>query len=88
MTVQMHEAGYFEWAEWADIFGAEIEKATRQGRGCGNSDYYMCWLSAFEKLMNEKQFVSEPERNKRKQDWLDAHLHTPHGEPVMLKGRE
>ncbi len=85
MTVQMHEAGHFKWTEWADIFGAEIAIATQEGRGCGNSDYYACWLTALEKLMAQKQFVSPPEQAKRQEEWLHAHLHTPHGEPVELK---
>jgi nitrile hydratase accessory protein len=85
MTVQMHEAGHFKWTEWADIFGAEIAAATKAGRGCGNGDYYACWLTALEKLMAQKQFVSQPERAQRHEEWLQAHLHTPHGEPVELK---
>ena len=84
ITVQMHEAGHFAWSEWADIFGAEIAAATRDGRGCGNGDYYLCWLAALEKLMSAKDFVGQEERQLRKEEWLHAHQHTAHGEPVEL----
>ena len=84
ITVQMHKAGHFSWNEWADLFGAEIATATKEGRGCGNEDYYLCWLAALEKLLAEKAFVSPDQRAMRKEAWLQAHLHTAHGEPVVL----
>ena len=42
MTVALHERGVFEWAEWAEILGAELKSG---------DDYYDCWLHALEKLL-------------------------------------
>ena len=85
ITVEMHKAGHFSWSEWADLFGAEIAAATKAGRGCGNEDYYLCWLAALEKILAEKAFISPDQRAARKEAWLQAHLHTAHGEPVVLE---
>ena len=83
-TAQMHKAGHSSLTEWADLCGAEIAAATQAGRGCGNEDYYLCWLAALEKILAEKAFISPDQRAARKEAWLQAHLHTAHGEPVVL----
>ncbi|WP_169566562.1 nitrile hydratase accessory protein [Sneathiella limimaris] len=85
MTLQLKEQGHFTWSEWADLFGEEIRAATRQGRACGNQDYYLCWLAALEKLLVAKDFMTTDQQQTRKADWLQAHLETEHGKPIELK---
>ncbi len=84
LTVKLNEAGHFSWPEWADIFGAEIATATKEGRGCGNEDYFMCWLAALEKIVAEKGILSTDQLLTRKEEWRHANEHTEHGEPIKL----
>lgn len=84
MTVKLNEAGHFTWSEWAEMFGAEIATATKDGRGCGNEDYYLCWLAALEKLLSEKEIVSSDQQASRKEEWRHANDHTEFGQPIKL----
>ncbi len=84
MTVQMSEAGHFSWRDWADTFGAEIATATKEGRGCGNENYYLCWLAALEKILADKDILSTEVQKSRKEEWRHANEHTEHGKPVEL----
>jgi nitrile hydratase accessory protein len=88
MAVHLSRTGHFTWTEWAGIFGAEIAAATREGRGCGNNDYYLCWLAALEKLVTDKQILSVAQLQNRKREWHQASLDTPHGSPIELLARE
>jgi nitrile hydratase accessory protein len=85
LTVKLNEAGHFSWSEWADIFGAEIATATREGRGCGNEDYYLCWLAALEKIVAVKDMLTEDQLLSRKEEWRHANEHTDHGQPIVLQ---
>ena len=84
LTVQLNEKGLFTWSEWADIFGAEIASATKDGRGCGNENYYLCWLAALEKIVGEKDILSADQLTTRKEEWRHANEHTDYGEPIEL----
>jgi len=84
LTVQMSEAGHFSWSRWAETFGAEIALATKDGRGCGNEDYYMCWLQALEKILADTGIVSTEVQKSRKEEWRHANAHTEHGKPIEL----
>ncbi|WP_169543791.1 nitrile hydratase accessory protein [Sneathiella aquimaris] len=84
MTVGLHEKGLFSWSEWADIFGAQIAEATQQGRGCGNENYYLCWLAALEILVDQKKLISLDQLSVRKEEWRQANAHTDHGKPITL----
>jgi len=85
LTVGLHEKGLFTWPEWADIFGAEIAKASKEGRGCGNENYYLCWLAALEVIVGEKEILSRDQLLERKEAWRHANEHTDHGQPITLE---
>ena len=84
LTVGLHEKGLFTWSEWADIFGAEIAKASREGRGCGNENYYLCWLAALEVIVRKKEILTTDQLLSRKEAWRHANEHTEHGQPITL----
>ncbi|MBL4666870.1 MAG: nitrile hydratase accessory protein [Sneathiella sp.] len=84
LTVQMSEAGHFSWSDWANTFGAEIARATKDGRGCGNEDYYLCWLKALETILAETGIASLELQKTRKEEWRQANEHTDHGKPIEL----
>jgi len=84
LTVQLSQAGHFSWSQWADMFGAEIAAATKQGRGSGNENYYLCWLAALEKILADTQILSIDQQLNRKEEWRQANSHTDFGKPIEL----
>jgi nitrile hydratase accessory protein len=84
MTVKLNENGQFTWSEWAEIFGQEITMATENGQGVGNEAYYLCWLAALEKIVGQKELLTEEQLRFRKEEWRQASAHTEHGQPIEL----
>jgi nitrile hydratase accessory protein len=79
LVLRLVEAGCFTWAEWAACLSREIAAARDPATG-----YYEHWLSALERLCADKGLVSPATRERRKEQWRQAYLHTPHGKPVDL----
>lgn len=78
MAVSLNAKGLFTWTEWAAALAREIAAHSEQG-------YYESWLAALEKLVEEKQMMSESERLARIDAWDRAARATPHGQPIELK---
>ena len=57
LVVQLSEAGYFTWAEWAETLGAELQAACEDD----GSRYYDTWLRALERLSLSKGLTSSTE---------------------------
>ena len=87
MAVRLSEAGKFTWSEWVDYLSAEIAAAKQRGDPDLGDRYYEHWLNALEKLVIDKGLGSEAELASLKDDWTEATLHTPHGQPIELKKR-
>ena len=81
MTVKLHEKGAFSWGEWAEHLGAELKAA---GKHDTADNYYLHWLAALEKLLDEKNIVQTGERETCKKAWDKAARATPHGSPIVL----
>jgi len=81
MTVKLHEKGAFTWSEWADTLSGELKAA---GKNDHVDNYYLHWLSALEKLLNQKGIVQTTEREACKAAWDKAARATPHGTPIIL----
>ncbi|MFN4259409.1 MAG: nitrile hydratase accessory protein [Gemmataceae bacterium] len=84
LAVRLSEAGYFTWSEWAHFLSAEIQAARRQGDPDLGDTYYHHWLRALERLCAVKGLVATVDVNRRQEEWRQAYLHTPHGQPVEL----
>ena len=87
MAVRLSEAGKFTWSEWVDYLSAEIAAAKQRGDPDLGDHYYEHWLNALEKLVIDKGLGSEAELASLKDDWTEATVHTPHGQPIELKKR-
>ena len=87
MTLRLHEGGHFTWPEWTDQLSAEIAAARRRGDADLGDTYYQHWLNALEKLVVAKGLGSLEQLGQLKQDWTEATLATPHGQPIELKSR-
>ena len=86
MTVALAEQGRFSWGEWTEALAEELRSAARRGEPDDGSHYYHHWVAALEKLVAAKALASPRDLQQRRQDWEDAYLHTPHGQPVHLGG--
>jgi len=82
LAVRLSEAGWFSWQQWTRALALEIQAANQQGGP--DPGYYTLWLRALERLCVARGLVSGPEVERRKDEWRQAYLHTPHGQPVEL----
>ena len=80
MTLKLHEAGAFTWAEWAEALGAELAMDPHDD----GSRYYDHWVAALERLAVARRLTGAEELRERKEAWREAYEHTPHGKPVEL----
>jgi nitrile hydratase accessory protein len=84
LTVRLSEAGRFSWPEWTAFLSQEIRTAEVRGEPDRGQHYYRHWLAALERLCAEKGLVTGADRDRRKEEWRQAYLHTPHGQPIEL----
>ena len=83
LTVAMNEAGAFEWARWADAFGASLEDVAEELPT--NEGYWRAWLNAFGEFLVSEGVSSQSEVEELTQAWHRAAHATPHGEPIVLQ---
>jgi nitrile hydratase accessory protein len=84
LAVKLSEQGYFTWKEWAATLADEIKSAADRGEPDDGSRYYQHWLAALERLVKSKGLTSDAEMSARKEAWIEAYRHTPHGKPIEL----
>ena len=46
--------------------------------------YYQAWLEALCAIVTDKNITSARQIAEMKKRWVDAYIHTPHGQPVHL----
>jgi nitrile hydratase accessory protein len=83
LAVHLSERGAFAWSEWSAVLGHEIQAAAPRGPE-ESAAYFHHWLDALERLCREKGLVDGVEISRRREQWRQAYLNTPHGEPVEL----
>jgi len=84
LAVKLSEQGHFTWKEWAGALADEIKAAADRGEPDDGSHYYHHWLAALERLVTSKGLIDRAALQTRKQAWVEAYEHTPHGKPVEL----
>lgn len=84
LVIRLSDAGHFTRSEWSDALGAELRAAAERGEPDDGSRYYEHWLAALERLVTRKGLTDTAALAARKNEWLDAYRHTPHGQPVVL----
>lgn len=82
LTVSLHQAGLFEWTEWAQALSAEIARDKATGGPADGSNYYDLWLAALEHMVTDKGAASAADLAALKEAWRENYLATPHGKPV------
>ncbi|MCV3270403.1 nitrile hydratase accessory protein [Roseobacter sinensis] len=86
LTVHLHEAGHFDWPDWARRFGATLERHGLHKDLDGGDDYFTAWIETLEALLAGLDLAQADQVAAVKADWEAAYLGTPHGEPVTLAG--
>ncbi len=84
LTVKLHEAGHFAWAEWVSYLSREIASGAPADASHAETVYYLHWLAALERLVADKGLASAVALAKRKAEWHEAYEATAHGQPVVL----
>ena len=84
LAVKLSELGHFTWKEWANALADELRMAASRGEPDDGSRYYEYWLAALERLVALKGLSDPATMLARKEAWIDAYRHTPHGKPVEL----
>jgi nitrile hydratase accessory protein len=84
LAVKLSEQGHFTWSEWAATLADELKIAADRGEPDDGSRYYHYWLAALERLVTAKGLTDRAALAARKEAWMEAYEHTPHGEPVEL----
>jgi nitrile hydratase accessory protein len=87
MAVQLSAEGHFTWTEWATALGEQLQAAVDRGKSDDGSRYFEHWLAALEQLVTEKKLTDLTVLSERKEAWIDAYRHTPHGQPVELRAK-
>jgi len=84
LAVNLSERGYFTWKEWAATLADELKAAAGRGEPDDGSRYYHHWLATLERLVIAKGLADRAGLDVRKEAWIEAYRHTPHGRPVEL----
>ena len=84
LAVKLSQAGHFTWKEWAAALADELKAAEARGEPDDGSHYYEHWLATLERLVMTKGLADESALRERKDAWMEAYRHTPHGKPVEL----
>ena len=84
LAVTLSEQGHFTWKEWAAALANELKEAADRGEPDDGSHYYEHWVAALERLVTEKGLLGRQDLAERKEEWVEAYAHTPHGKPVEL----
>lgn len=84
MTLRLYDGGHFTWPEWAECLAEEITAAQEAGDPDLGDTYYMHWLKALERIVEEKGLLTGAELSHRKDAWDRAAHATAHGDPIVL----
>ena len=88
LAVQLSRQGHFSWKTWARTLAEELASAAERGEPDDGSRYYHHWVAALEQLVVGRGLSERPVLEERREAWADAYRHTPHGNPVELRGRD
>ena len=87
MAVQLSSEGHFTWTEWTKALGEQLQAAVDRSEPDDGSRYFEHWVAALELLLADKNLTDSAALRERKEAWVEAYLHTPHGQPVELEAR-
>jgi len=84
LAFNLVDRGQFTSAQWSEVLGAELARASERGDADNTDTYYQAVLSALEKLLHTQANLPVQMVDQRTEAWRAAYLRTPHGQPVEL----
>ncbi|WP_321793560.1 nitrile hydratase accessory protein [Burkholderia pyrrocinia] len=84
LIVHLHQAGFFPWADWVQTFSDVITTAPARPDESINDAYYRQWIAGMEQMVARLGLTEVESITHRTDEWRQAYLNTPHGEPVAL----
>lgn len=85
LALALQQRGVFTWSEWSDTLGDEIKAAQARGDPDTGETYYLHWLRAVERLVQEKGLADLGTLRRTQRAWQRAAERTPHGTPIALR---
>ena len=85
IVVQVSRAGLFTWSEWVETLCDEIAHSPQTADVDADTAYYKQWLAALERLLTTRAILTPQEISELVEHWRRSYLHTPDGEPVILR---
>ena len=76
--------GLFTAETWSQALGEALRKAEASGANDDQQTYYQCVLTALEGLIAQHSEIDQAAMVAKREDWEQAYLSTPHGQPVKL----
>jgi len=76
--------GMFSAGSWSAALGEALRNAEADGARDDQQTYYQCVVTALEGLIAQHSEIDRPAMSAKRDDWEQAYLATPHGQPVKL----
>jgi len=76
--------GMFSAGTWSAALGEALRNAEAGGASDDQQTYYQCVVAALEGLIAQYSEIDRPAMSAKRDDWEQAYLATPHGQPVKL----
>jgi nitrile hydratase accessory protein len=87
MADALIENGTITPEQWSSALGDELRRARKDGEKDSIETYYLAALRALEHMAIENCAIDAEAVGRRQREWEEAYEATPHGHPVLLKGR-
>jgi nitrile hydratase accessory protein len=78
------KSGLFSANDWSDALGQSLKESVDRADVDSQQTYYLCVLKTLEKLIADHSGIDASLMVSKRQDWKQAYLRTPHGQPVSL----
>ncbi len=88
MADTLVKKGTFSAEEWAATLGAELRSAADTGEPDNTQTYYLAVLRSLEILLDKSGTAVRLEVDAQQEEWKQAYLSTPHGQPVELSAKK
>jgi nitrile hydratase accessory protein len=84
MADNLVKSGLFSANDWTDALGQSLKESADRADVDTQQTYYLCVLKTLENLIADHSEIDATLMVSKRQDWQQAYLRTPHGQPVTL----
>ncbi|MFT4608127.1 MAG: nitrile hydratase accessory protein [Gammaproteobacteria bacterium] len=84
MADNLVKSGLFSSDDWSNALGQTLKESADRADVDSQQTYYLCVLKTLEKLIADHTDINTQLMHSKYEDWEQAYLRTPHGQPVTL----